>query len=107
MINQSTHPASLLIVRQSLQFKMFGSKRLKHLDRTIDVASEIWNHAVALKNRYYKMFGKGLPKSKLQAHLAKLRSVATLHSPRGRLAGCSSWPLRFLVFSSGGNLNRK
>jgi len=34
-------------------------------------------------------------------------SVATLQSPRGRLAGCSSWPLRFAVYSSGGNLNRK
>jgi putative transposase len=58
---------------------MFGSKRLKHLDRTIDVASEIWNHSVALKNRYYKMFGKGLPKSRLQAHLAKLRRTRFAH----------------------------
>src|SRR6201984_1024028 len=35
------------------------------------------------------------------------RSVATLQSPRGRLAGCSSWPLRFAVYSSGGNSSRK
>jgi hypothetical protein len=28
--------------------------------------------------------------------------VATLHSPRGRLAGCSSWHLRFVTYSSGG-----
>ena len=58
---------------------MFGSKRLKHLDRTIDVASEIWNHSVALKNRYYKMFGKGLAKPKLQSHLAKLRRTRFPH----------------------------
>jgi len=70
----STHPASLLIVRQSFQFKMFGSKRIKHLD-----PSEIWNHSVALKNRYYKMFRKGLPKSKLQAHLARLRRTRFAH----------------------------
>ena len=25
-------------------------------------------------------------------------SVATLHSPHGRLAGCSSWRLRFVVY---------
>ena len=31
-------------------------------------------------------------------------SVATLQSPRGRLAGCSSWHLRFVVYSSGDNL---
>jgi hypothetical protein len=35
------------------------------------------------------------------------RSVATLQSPRDRLAGCSSWPLRFAVYSSGGNSSRK
>src|SRR6201993_4327071 len=34
-------------------------------------------------------------------------SVATLQSPRGRLAGCSSWPPRFAVYSSGGNSSRK
>ena len=60
-------------LRKSLQFKVFRSKRLKHLHRVIDVASEIWNHCVGVKNRYYKLFGKGLPKAKLQAHLAKLR----------------------------------
>jgi putative transposase len=44
------------------------------LHGTIDISSEIWNHSVALKKRYYKIFGKGLPKAKLQSHLAKLRN---------------------------------
>ena len=60
-------------LRQSFKFKVFGCKRLKHLHSTIDISSQIWNHSVALKNRYFKLFGKGLPKAKLQAHLAKLR----------------------------------
>src|SRR6202040_3806628 len=34
-------------------------------------------------------------------------SVATLQVARDKLAGCSFWPLRFAVYSSGGNLNRK
>ena len=34
-------------------------------------------------------------------------SVATLQSPGGRLAECSSWHLRFVVYSSGDNLNRR
>ena len=34
-------------------------------------------------------------------------SVATLQSPGDRLAGCSSWHLRFAVYSSGGNLSRR
>jgi putative transposase len=66
-------------VRQSFQFKLFGCKRLRHLHRTIDVSAEIWNHAVALKNRYYKLFAKGLPKARLQAHLAKLRNGKMSH----------------------------
>ena len=79
MIDPSTQFARLLTVRQSFQFKLFRSKRLRHLDRTIDVASEIWNHSVALKNRYYKLYGKGLPKLKLQTHLAKLRNGRKTH----------------------------
>src|SRR6266481_8742933 len=34
-------------------------------------------------------------------------SVAILQVARDRLAGCSSWPLRFAVYSSGGNLSRR
>ena len=34
-------------------------------------------------------------------------SVATLQSPRDRLARCSSWPLRFAVYSSGVNFSRR
>ena len=34
-------------------------------------------------------------------------SVATLQVARDRLAGCSSWPLRFAVYSSDGNLSRR
>jgi putative transposase len=66
-------------LRQSFQYKLFRSKRLKHLHGTIDLAAEIWNHSVALKNRYYKLFGKGLPKAKLQAHLARLRKGRMAH----------------------------
>src|ERR1700732_518052 len=38
---------------------------------------------------------------------ANVGSVATLQSPGDRLAGCSSWHLRFAVYSSGGNLSRR
>ena len=34
-------------------------------------------------------------------------SVATLQSPRSRLAGCSSWRLRFAVYSNGVNSSRR
>ena len=66
-------------MRQSFQFKLFGCKRLKHLHRTIDASAEIWNHAVALHRRYYRLFKKTLPKAKLQRHLAKLRNGRMSH----------------------------
>jgi putative transposase len=62
------------MLRQSFQFKLFTCKRLKHLHGTIDVSAQIWNHAVALHRRYYRLFKKALPKAQLQAHLAKLRN---------------------------------
>src|SRR5580704_4673065 len=34
-------------------------------------------------------------------------SVATLQLPRGSLAGCSSWRLRFAVYSNGVNSTRR
>jgi putative transposase len=49
------------------------------LHRTIDVAAEIWNHAVALHRRYYRLFKKTLPKARLQAHLARLRNTKMPH----------------------------
>jgi putative transposase len=69
----------LASVRQSFQFKLFGCKRLRHLHRTIDVSAEIWNRAIALHRRYYRLFKKTLPKAKLQAHLAKLRNGKMSH----------------------------
>jgi putative transposase len=74
-------------LRQSFKFKLFACKRLRYLHSTIDVSSEIWNHSVALKNRYYKLFGKGLPKAKLQTHLAKLRNG---RFPRWKAVGSQS-----------------
>jgi putative transposase len=69
----------LASVRQSFQFKLFGCKRLRHLHRTIDVSAEIWNHAISLHRRYYRLFKKTLPKARLQAHLAKLRNGKRSH----------------------------
>lgn len=47
-------------MRQAFKFQRMRSGRMKHLDRTINVAAHIWNHAVALHRRYYRLFGKTL-----------------------------------------------
>jgi putative transposase len=62
-------------VRQAFRFKLYHQKRNRFLDRTIDIAASAWNHAVALHQTYYRLFGKSLPKAKLQSHLAKLRQT--------------------------------
>ena len=36
-----------------------------------------------------------------------MKSVAALQLPRGSLAGCSSWRLRFAVYSNGVNSTRR
>ena len=43
------------------------------MHRTINAASNIYNHCIALHKRYYRMFGKHLNKNRLQKHIAKLR----------------------------------
>jgi putative transposase len=60
-------------MRQAFQFKLYDHKRNRYLHKVIDVAASAWNHAVALKNRYYRRYKKGLAKARLQSHLAKLR----------------------------------
>ena len=58
---------------KTYKFKLYQHKRNKHLHRTINAASSIYNHCIALHKRYYSMFGKHLNKNKLQKHIAKLR----------------------------------
>jgi putative transposase len=62
-------------VRQAFRFKLYQHKRTRFLDRTINIAAGAWNHAMALHRAYYRLFGKSLPKAKLQSHLAKLRQT--------------------------------
>ena len=58
---------------KTFKFKLYQHKRNKHLHRTINAASSIYNHCIALHKRYYRMFGKHLHKNRLQKHIAKLR----------------------------------
>lgn len=59
---------------KTYKFKLYSAKRNKKLHRQINAAALAWNHCVALTRRYYKMFGKTLPKFKLQKHLTKLKT---------------------------------
>ncbi|MEZ2272509.1 MAG: RNA-guided endonuclease InsQ/TnpB family protein [Microcoleus sp.] len=58
---------------KTLKFKLYQSKRNKHLKRSINAAGVIYNHCIALHKRYYRMWSKHLNCSKLQSHIAKIR----------------------------------
>ena len=58
---------------KTLKFKLYQSKRNRHLKRSINAAGVIYNHSIALHKRYYRMWGKHLNCAKLQSHIAKLR----------------------------------
>ncbi len=59
---------------KTYRFKFYQHKRNRYLKRTINASASIYNHAIALHKRYYRMFGKTLNCAKLQKHIAKLRN---------------------------------
>jgi len=58
---------------KTLKFKLYSHKRNRYLKRSINAAGVIYNACIALHKRYYRMWGKHLNCSKLQAHIAKRR----------------------------------
>ncbi|MEB3178879.1 MAG: transposase [Nostocaceae cyanobacterium] len=62
---------------KTLKFQLYSHKRNRYLKQTINAAGVIYNHAIALHKRYYRMWGKHLSCAKLQAHIAKLRKRNT------------------------------
>ncbi len=58
---------------KTLKFKLYQSSRNKHLKRSINAAGVIYNHCIALHQRYYRWWGNHLNCAKLQSHIAKLR----------------------------------
>ncbi len=60
---------------KSYKFKLYRSKKNKHLHQQINISGLIWNHCISLHRRYYRLFGKGLHKYALANHLAKLKRL--------------------------------
>lgn len=58
---------------KTYKFKLYRSKKNKHLHQRIDISGIIWNHAIALHRAYYRLTGKHLNQYELMAHLAKLK----------------------------------
>ena len=61
---------------KTYQFKLYyNAKRNKKLHKQIAAAGKTYNHCVALKRRYYRLYHVGLSKKKLQKHLTKLNKL--------------------------------
>jgi transposase, IS605 OrfB family, central region len=60
-------------VMRTYEYKLYNSKRNKHLHSAIDVASEVWNYSIAMHRRYYKLFGKHLPATRLMKHITRVK----------------------------------
>ena len=58
---------------KTFKYKLYTSKKNRHLVKEIQLAAEIYNHCIALHKRYYRRCGKYLNKYRLQKHLTKLK----------------------------------
>lgn len=63
-------------IRRTYKYRLYTSKRDKYLHQQIDVAGIIWNHALAVQKRYYRLTGKYMGRFRLMGHLAKMRRTA-------------------------------
>lgn len=55
----------------SYKYKLYKTKRTKYLDKMLREACFVWNHALALQKRYYRMFGKYISRFTMFKHFAK------------------------------------
>lgn len=62
------------------KYKLYRNKRTKHLDAMLSEAYFVWNHALALQKRYYRLYGKYISCAAMQKHFAKRIKRTYLHS---------------------------
>lgn len=63
-------------MRKTYQFKLYRSKRNKHLHQQINLASSIYNHCIALHKRYYRLFGKHISLYQMHKHITKRKRLS-------------------------------
>ena len=62
------------------KYKLYRTPKTKHLDAMLREACFVWNHALALQKRYYKMYHKYISDSRMRKHFAKRIHRHLLHS---------------------------
>lgn len=62
------------------KYKLYRTDKTKHLNKMLREACFVWNHALALGKRYYRMFGKYIGANRMQKHFDKRIKRNILHS---------------------------
>ena len=64
----------------SYKYKLYRTDKTKHLDKMLREAAFVWNHALALQKRYYRMYHKYIGSARMKEHFVKHISRNLLHS---------------------------
>ena len=60
---------------KTYKYKLYKTKKLKHLHKLINLSGNIYNHCIALHKRYYRLYHKTLNINILQKHITKLKKL--------------------------------
>ena len=61
----------MIIYMISYKYKLYRTPKTKYLDQMLTEACFVWNHALALQKRYYRLHKKYIPLGVMQHHHAK------------------------------------
>ena len=62
------------------KFKLYRTKKTKHIDDMLREACFVWNHALALQKRYYKIYGKYIQLYTMEAHFTRLIKLSFINT---------------------------
>ena len=62
------------------KYKLYRTDKTKHLDKMLREACFVWNHALALQKRYYRLYHKYIGIGKMKVHFVKRIHRNLLHS---------------------------
>lgn len=64
----------------SYKYKLYRTKNTRHLDNILSEACFVWNHALSMQKRYYRLYGKYISSARMQKHFAKRIKRTYLYS---------------------------
>ena len=62
------------------RYKLYSSKRNRKIDAMLLEACFVWNHALALQKRYYRLTGRYCSCSRMKHHFSRRIARCRLHS---------------------------